>query len=148
MKKELIVLAASLALASSMNASVNHSSTISMRPVFSSTGLSLMAREKQPGDKKGKGQDGKGHKLMQQLAREAEPGDKRHGRGKDDPKGHKVMQQIAREVQPSDQRHGRGKDDPKGHKLMQQVAREGQPGDDRGRGRGRGNDDGKGHKLV
>ncbi len=123
MKKELLVIAASLALVSSMNASVK-TSTTSLRTLSQdSSRPSLLAREAQPGDKKGKGQD---------------------------PKGHKLMQQVAREIQPGDQRRGRGKDDPKGHKVMQQVAREAEPGDDRGRGRGRGrgNDDGQGHKRV
>lgn len=125
MKNELLVIAASLALVSSMSASVK-TSTVSSRELSQErSGLMLLAREPQPNDQ-------------------------RHGRGKDDPKGHKVMQQIAREPQPNDQRHWRGKDDPKGHKVMQQIAREAEPGDDRGRnrGRGRGNDDGKGHKLV
>ena len=98
MKKELLVIAASLALVSSMNASVKTSTTSRRTLSQDRGGLSLIAHEIQPGDK-------------------------RHGHGKDDPKGHKVMQQIAREAEPGDDRRrdlgrGRGNDDGKGHKLV------------------------------
>ena len=48
---------------------------------------SKIARESEPGDKRGKKDDGKGHKFAEQIARESEPGDKRGS--KDDGKGHK-----------------------------------------------------------
>ena len=139
MKKELLVLTASLALVGSMSASVNHSTT-KHTPELSrtSSSLSLVAREKEPGDDRGK------HKR----------------RGLDDPKGHKLAPQVAREKEPGDDRgkHGRrGLDDPQGHKFTPEVAREKEPGDDRGnddgihhhRGRrnGRG-DDNKGHHFA
>ena len=92
MKRELLAISASLALATSMSASTHTLNTGSA-----------------------------GSKLAQQVAREKQPGDD-HGRGKggkDDPKGHKLTQQIAREKQPGDDRGRKGgKDDPKGHKLV------------------------------
>ena len=99
MKKELLVIAASLALATSMNASVNNTTKLTSTREIASSSAGLT-----------------------QIAREAEPGDKRHGRGKDDKKGHKLSQEIAREAEPGDKRHGRGKDDKKGHKLSQEIA--------------------------
>jgi len=92
MKRELLAISASLALATSMSASTHTLNTGSA-----------------------------GSKLAQQVAREKQPGDDRGRKGgKDDPKGHKLTQHIAREKQPGDDR-GRdkgGKDDPKGHKLV------------------------------
>jgi hypothetical protein len=93
MKRELLAISASLALATSMSASTHNLNAGSA-----------------------------GSKLSQQVAREKQPGDDRgrHKGGKDDPKGHKLTQEIAREKQPGDDR-GRdkgGKDDPKGHKLV------------------------------
>ena len=54
----------------------------------------LMARgEPEPGDKRGKKDDGKGHKFAELMARgEPEPGDKR-GK-KDDGKGHKFAESL------------------------------------------------------
>jgi hypothetical protein len=106
MKKELLVLTASLALATSMSAGVNRNTVINNRSDNSGIFRNqnpfslLMAREAEPGDDRGRNRgrggkdDGKGHKVMQNVAREAEPGDDR-GRnrrrgGKDDGKGHKV----------------------------------------------------------
>ncbi len=158
MKKELLALTASLALVSSMSASVSRTA---MNQGSNNLGISrltatssLIAREREPGDDRGKHKggkdDGKGHKVTPQVAREKEPGDDRgkHKGGKDDGKGHKFAQEVAREAQPGDKK-GKGQDGT-GHKLTQEVAREAEPGDDRGRdrGRGRGKDDGKGHKLV
>src|SRR5712671_5077267 len=119
MKKELLVLAASLALASSMNASISRTS------VFNS-------------DSNNSGISQKGFSAL--VARESEPGDDRRrnrGKGKDDGKGHKFTQEVARESEPGDDRRrhrGRGKDDGKDHKFTQEVAREAEPGDDRNRG--------------
>ena len=140
MKNGLLALTASLALVGSMSASVNNSTSkrMSNNLEFSHTpsSLSVIAREKEPGDDRGK-----------------------HKRGLDDPKGHKLAPQVAREKEPGDDRgkHKRGLDDPKGHKFAPEVAREKEPGDDRGhdgrdhhhRGRrnGRG-DDGKGHQFA
>jgi len=152
-KKELLTLAASLAIATSLNASVNHPATRHAENAVYATRLDsmLMAREKEPNDKRrGRGKDDpKGHKFADQLAREAEPKDDRghkRGRGKDDPKGHKFSDQLAREAEPKDDRghkRGRGKDDPKGHKFADHLARETQPVDKKGKGK-----DGKGHKLA
>jgi hypothetical protein len=65
----------------------------------------LIAREKEPGDDRGKdrrhddkGKDGKNHKAFQTIAREREPGDdrgkdRRHDdKGKD---GHKLVERVA-----------------------------------------------------
>ena len=73
--------------------------------------------EPEPGDKRGKGDDGAGHKFNPLSARgEPEPGDDRRGRGKDDGKGHKVNPLMARgEPEPGDKR-GK-KDDGTGHKF-------------------------------
>ena len=99
MKKELLALTASLALVSSMSASVNNSTTkrLSNNLEFSHSPstTSLIAREKEPGDDRGrdhKDKDGKGHKLTQQIAREKEPGDD-HGKDRkdNDGKGHKLV---------------------------------------------------------
>lgn len=54
MKKELLIIAASLALATSMNASVNNTTKLtSNREIASSrAGLTQIAREAEPGDKR------------------------------------------------------------------------------------------------
>jgi hypothetical protein len=128
MKKELLALTASLALVSSLSASINHTAINSNKLGISSStaASSLIAREAQPGDDRGK-----------------------HKGGKDDRKGHKFATEIAREQQPGDDRgkHKGGKDDRKGHKFATEIAREAQPGDDRGKHKG-GKDDRKGHKFA
>jgi hypothetical protein len=142
MKKELLVITASLALVGSMAASVNNSAKrASDNLQISQTKLAnvLFAREKEPGDDRQNGK-GKGRK------------------GADDPQPHKFAPQVAREKEPGDDhQNGKGKgrkglDDPKPHKVTVEVAREKEPGDDRGgqnekvhhhRGRGK-NNSGKG----
>ena len=93
MKNELLALAASLALVSSMSASITNHSTkggsMNLEASRHQCGFSLMAREAQPGDPRGKGQDPTGHKFTQDVAREAEPGDKK-GKGQDGT-GHKLV---------------------------------------------------------
>jgi hypothetical protein len=120
----MFTLAAGLSLATSMlSATTTQPATYSASHLLDvSTSISLqspvvIARESEPGDKRGKKDDGKGHKFAEQIARESEPGDKR-GR-KDDGKGHKFAEQIARESEPGDKR-GR-KDDGKGHKFAPTV---------------------------
>ena len=98
MKKELLALTASLALVSSLSASVqNHSTTHYARSLSdNSIHSQQLAREAEPGDDRGRNRNGlddpKGHKFAPQIAREAEPGD---NRGKDlkdaDGKGHKLV---------------------------------------------------------
>ena len=85
--KELLKITAQLALAASMTtgayAKPMTSFSQSDLTLHSSPSLSmLMAREKEPGDDRGK--DGKGHRIN--IAREKEPGD---NRGKDG-KGHRL----------------------------------------------------------
>src|SRR5256885_10254091 len=98
MKKEMLVIVASLALAGSMNASVYNTGKLNSQREIA---VSIVG--------------------LTQIAREAEPGDNRRGRGKDDKKGHKLSQEIAREAEPGDNRRGRGKDDKKGHKLAPEI---------------------------
>lgn len=100
MKNELLVFAASLALVSSMSASVNNSNTKRTAELSNHGRLTLIAREGEPDDqRRGRGKDDKkGHKLTQEMARETEPGDDRgrghrrgRGRGNDDGTGHKAV---------------------------------------------------------
>ena len=99
MKKELLVLTATLALVSSLSASVHNSSTTLYARSLSAISIhsQQIAREVEPGDNRGKDRKGlddpKGHKFSQQIAREAEPGDNRgkDRKGLDDPKGHKLV---------------------------------------------------------
>jgi hypothetical protein len=119
----MFTLAAGLSLATSMlSATTTQTATYKASHLLdASTSVSLrspvIARESEPGDKRGKKDDGKGHKFAEQIARESEPGDKR-GK-KDDGKGHKFAEQIARESEPGDKR-GK-KDDGKGHKFAPVV---------------------------
>jgi hypothetical protein len=67
----------------------------------------LIAREKEPGDDRGKhrrhddkGKDGKNHKAFQTIARDREPGDdrgkdRRHDDKGKDGKGHKLVERVA-----------------------------------------------------
>ena len=98
MKKELLALTASLALVSSLSASVHNNSTTHYVRSLSDIRIhsQQIAREAEPGDNRGKDRkdnDGKGHKFSQQIAREAQPGDDRgkNRKGLDDPKGHKLV---------------------------------------------------------
>src|SRR3954447_5623601 len=95
----MFTLAAGLSLATSMlSATTTHPATYKASHLLDvSNSLSLqspvIARESEPGDKRGKKDDGKGHKFAeQQIARESEPGDKR-GK-KDDGKGHKFAPTV------------------------------------------------------
>jgi len=161
----MIALTAGMALAVSMMASATTKapaagplsrSTPSMTSAFSVK--SVLAREQEPGDDRGKdrrkddkGKDGRGHKFASTIAREQEPKDDKGKHKKGEGTGHKLVNTIAREQEPGDD-HGkdRRKDDKgkdgKGHKFATVLAREQQPKDDRGKDKN--HKDGAGHKLV
>ena len=97
MKKKLLALTASLALTSSLSATVHNNLSNHYVRSLSDIHSQQIAREAQPGDDRGKNRKGlddpRGHKFSQQIAREAQPGDDRgkNRKGLDDPKGHKLV---------------------------------------------------------
>lgn len=152
-----MALAASMMASATATAPISHSSLLSLQAP--SRVNSLLTREREPGDDRGKdrrhddkGKDGKGHKFVGVIAREQQPKDDKGKHKKDiDGRGHKLAGTVAREKEPGDDR-GKGRrhedkgKDGKGHKVASTIAREQQPKDDRGKGKK--DHDRAGHKLA